>query len=108
LSQESKDRRVGLRYMLNPVRLVQILPPGASAGGKGAVVDMSRTGLRIRCETLLQKGAILRVEFPNMIVTGEVRYCRPVEGASFHAGLRILSLKTIETPSQPAIEGDNS
>jgi hypothetical protein len=63
------------------------------------VVDISGSGLRIRCAACFPPGSILRLAFSPLLITGEVRYCRPSDDAMFEAGLRILSAQTLDTPA---------
>jgi len=61
-----------------------------------SVIDISGSGLRIRCGAKLPLGTLVRLGLGPLLVTAEVRYCERSGEATFDAGLRIVSAQTLE------------
>ena len=55
--------------------------------GQGRVLDVSRSGIRIRVPIQLTAGSTLTVEFSGCKFTGEVRHCHNVAGGGFDVGV---------------------
>jgi hypothetical protein len=56
------------------------------------VLDVSKSGLQLELDTRVAKGAHVKITMPrNIIVFGEVRYCR-ASGHGFRAGILIRDL----------------
>jgi hypothetical protein len=56
----------------------------------GRFVDLSSTGMRIKSNSDLEVGTLLRLEVGDDLMMTEVRHCEPDEG-EYSAGLLILS-----------------
>lgn len=62
------------------------------------ILDVSRSGLRLRCTRQFATGATLHIVLPGgSEITGEARYSRPVEGG-WDTGVRIVSHTATEAP----------
>jgi hypothetical protein len=51
------------------------------------VMDVSRSGLRVRCERGLPQGAQIHLNCRGTSIQGEVRYCRQVSSDEYHIGI---------------------
>lgn len=56
------------------------------------VIDVSRSGLRVRCERGLPQGAQIDINCRGTSIRGEVRYCRQVSLDEYHIGIYALSV----------------
>ena len=53
------------------------------------IMDISRSGIRLELPVCLPVPCDVTVCFNNVVVAGEIRYCRPNPDNSFAAGLQI-------------------
>lgn len=83
------ERRRGVRYPTNDAAEVEIFPQ-AVAREDALILDVSRSGVRVHLKTKAPSGAYLKIRLlkTNLLIFGEVRYCRPVADG-FDAGVRI-------------------
>lgn len=80
------DRRREPRYASDNLAVVTILASGKVVEGR--TVDISRSGLRVRTDRVLEKGSRIRIKFGAVIAFGDVRWCRPANGA-FDIGIEV-------------------
>jgi hypothetical protein len=73
------ERRQELRWEAGEDVVLTIL---GEAGGKLAakVVNISGNGLCLEVDRTIGTGALVRVDFADALLLGEVVYCRPVSG----------------------------
>ncbi|MGA2185001.1 MAG: PilZ domain-containing protein [Bryobacteraceae bacterium] len=82
------ERRRDARYPTNDLAEIRILPDD-SPRRKVTVLDVSRSGMKLELSTQLWTDAQVEVILPHqMVIFGEVRYCRRVDGI-FQAGVLI-------------------
>ncbi len=62
---------------------------------RAEIHDVSRSGLRLALDRPIAAGTAVKVEFSGMIARGEIRYCIPMQGDSFRAGMRIDSTQKL-------------
>lgn len=90
LSQTALDnRRLEHRFPADAPVEVTIVYPVTPGRIKGTMVDLSKSGLRLRMETSLPKGSRVQVKLGDVVVFGEVRHCRETDEAWFEAGVHI-------------------
>lgn len=73
------ERRREPRYASDNPAVVTILASGTVMEGR--TVNISKSGLRVRTDQVLEEGSRIRVMFGTVIAFGEVRWCRAVSGA---------------------------
>jgi PilZ domain len=74
---------------------VQISPEGGLAAIHGYVVDVSKSGIRIRSNTRLQRGVKVTAKIHSVLMTGRLRYCiQNRHTSSFDIGLQIDDVTT--------------
>jgi hypothetical protein len=99
------ERRRDPRYSTNDQAEVEVL--GTNIQRLSAVVlDVSRSGLRLGIQTRIGQCAQVEITLPReVVIFGEVRYCRPA-GADFHAGVLIADILQSRTPPGKHIHDD--
>ncbi len=64
---------------------------------EGRVVEVSKSGLRLILENRVPEGESVRIDIAGkMIVTGEVRYCRPDDTGCFETGILTLDAQNVQ------------
>jgi hypothetical protein len=53
------------------------------------VLDVSRSGLRLRLEQPLQLGLFVEVRWPSYAIFGEIRHCASTDAGAWDVGIRI-------------------
>jgi hypothetical protein len=101
----SSERRRDPRYSTNDQAVVEVL--GTIIQRLSALVlDVSRSGLRLGIQTRIGQLAQVEITLPrDVVVFGEVRYCRPA-GTDFHAGVLIADIHHSRTPPGKHIHDD--
>jgi hypothetical protein len=99
------ERRRDHRYSTNDQAEVEVL--GTNIQRLSAIVlDVSRSGLRLEIQTRIGQCAQVEITLPrDVVIFGEVRYCRPA-GADFHAGVLIADILQSRTPPGKHIHDD--
>ena len=70
------------------------------------VLDVSKSGLRLKLDSSVNKGAEVKITLQsNIVIFGQIRYCRPLDG-SFDAGVLIQDMSHNSEQSSPHIEDD--
>ena len=64
-----------------------------------AVLDVSKSGLRIRCREAIPQGAIVEVECSGATIAGEVRYVRTLDEGQCNMGIQAHYMKANGTPN---------
>ena len=72
----------------HPVTITALLKDDATSAGR--FVDLTVNDMRIKSDTDLEVGSLLRLEVGDDLMMTEVRHCEPDQG-EFTAGLLILS-----------------
>lgn len=99
------EKRREARYPTNdPVELEIV--KGGTGRHSATVLDVSRSGLRLKLDSSLNRGAEVKITLQkNILIFGQVRYCRPLDG-SFDAGVLIQDMAQNAGQSSPHIEDD--
>jgi hypothetical protein len=82
------ERRRENRYYTGNCH-ADILLGGADTSVPGLVMDVSRSGMRVRSDCHLAAQRSVRVRVGNMNVTGWVRYCTSNSDGTFDTGVLI-------------------
>jgi hypothetical protein len=99
------EKRREARYPTNDPADVEVVN-GGTGRCSATVLDVSRSGLRLKLEISINKGAEVRVTLQsNITIYGQIRYCRPLDGA-FDAGILIRDMSQSSVSSSPHIEDD--
>jgi len=64
------------------------------------VLDVSKSGLRIRCSETIPNGTHVDIECSGAMIPGEIRYVRPVHQGEFHMGILAHSAKPGGAPNE--------
>jgi hypothetical protein len=99
------EKRREARYPTNDPAEVEVVN-GGTGRCTATVLDVSKSGLRLKLESSINKGAEVKVTLQrNAVIFGQIRYCRPLDG-SFDAGVLIQDMS--QNPGQPSphIEDD--
>lgn len=86
---ERRERRADPRAPLDQPATVKILHPRATLDDRvdGRVVNLSRSGLKLRVASPMLPGSMVQVRFMERIALGEIRYCIPT-GPDYYVGVR--------------------
>jgi len=84
------ERRKEARYAVSEPATITVSQPAEFRPIDGQLVDVSRSGIRIRSPRAIHRGANLHVQLKNMVVFGKARYCRTAKAPdAFEIGLAI-------------------
>jgi hypothetical protein len=99
------EKRREARYHTNDPAEVEVV--NAATGRLPAIVlDVSKSGLRLKLESSINKGAEVKVTLQrDVVIFGLIRYCRPLDG-SYDAGVLIQDMSQNSGQSSPHIEDD--
>jgi Flp pilus assembly pilin Flp len=99
------EKRRDPRYSTNDQAVVEVL--GTNIQRLSALVlDVSRSGLRLGIQTRIGQLAQVEITLPReVVIFGEVRYCRPA-GTDFHAGVLIADILHSRMPPGKHIHDD--
>lgn len=81
------EKRAGPRFPVDKVVFVTPLD-GGSAQFQARMQDLSGTGMRLLLPLPVSSGTLLKVEWDDTLLLGEVCYCDPADGG-FAAGLEL-------------------
>jgi hypothetical protein len=76
---------------------VKTLHPVATSGGDrldGRLVNLSRSGLKLRVPKPMLPGTMVQVRFMDKIALGEIRYCIPI-GSDYYVGVRFQDVMEV-------------
>ena len=82
-----EDRRRESRYPSSEAAVVSDLNTGSMF--EAETVNVSKSGIRLRAPQDAAPGTRVRARLGQVIVFGEVRWCRAVEGGLFDLGVRV-------------------
>jgi PilZ domain len=102
----AKERRKEIRYSTNDPAVVSILPLNGDRM-PAAVIDISKSGLRLELGKAIRKGGRIEVKImpSNLVIFGEVRYCRR-SGAVYHAGVLIEGMVSGKADQRDHLQDD--
>jgi len=86
------QRRRETRVAAHDLAQMKILRPFAPLPLEIEILDVSKTGMRVRVNQTLDPGALVQIRFKDTVAVAEVRHCVPAANR-FHAGLEIVSIK---------------
>jgi hypothetical protein len=99
------EKRREARYPTNDPAELEIVN-GTIGRFPATVLDVSKSGLRLKLDSSINKGAEVKITLQSSIVIfGQIRYCRPLDG-SFDAGVLIQDMSHNSGQSSPHIEDD--
>jgi hypothetical protein len=90
---EAQDKRYGLR--LRKFIDIVVEDPISAMLFRGAIADLSPTGMRVVIDQYLPKGTKYTFTMkrnPGLTFRGEVRWIRSVEGEMFQAGIQFVGV----------------
>ncbi len=82
------ERRAEPRVPANQDALVTLLLDAGSPQFQARIQDISGTGMRLLLPQPVSPGALLKIEWDDALLLGEVCYCQPAEGGHA-AGLEL-------------------
>ncbi len=82
---DMEDRRREPRFPASARVEIEIQNPRVGRV-QGTVFEVSRSGLRLELPIALEAGTCIEINLKNVVVSGEVRHCRPAE-TGFSAGV---------------------
>ncbi|HYL74921.1 MAG TPA: response regulator [Bryobacteraceae bacterium] len=84
------ERRKETRYAISEPAIITVSQPAEFRPIEGQLVDISKSGIRIRSPRAIHRGANLHVQLKHMVVFGRARYCRKTPAPdAFEIGLAI-------------------
>jgi hypothetical protein len=99
------EKRREARYPTNDPADLEVLK-GGTGHFTATILDVSRSGLRLKLDATVNKGAEVKITLQrNIVIFGQIRYCRPLED-SFDAGVLIQDMAEKSGKSSPHIEDD--
>ena len=99
------EKRREARYPTNDPAEVEVVKGGAGHFS-ATVLDVSRSGLRLKINSSINSGAEVKITLQrNITIFGQIRYCRPLDGG-FDTGVLIQDMAQNAGPSSPHIEDD--
>jgi hypothetical protein len=99
------EKRREARYPTNDPAEVEVVKGGAGHFS-ATVLDVSRSGLRLKLDAGVNKGAEVKITLQrNIVIFGQIRYCRPLDG-SFDVGVLIQDMAQNSGQPSPHIEDD--
>ena len=99
------EKRREARYPTNDAAEVEVVNGGAGLFS-ATVLDVSRSGLRLKLDSRINRGAEVKITLQrNVIIYGQIRYCRPLEG-NFDAGVLIQDMSQNSGQPSPHIDDD--
>lgn len=99
------EKRREARYPTNDPAEVEVVKGGAGHFS-ATVLDVSRSGLRLKLDASVNRGAEVKITLQrNITIFGQIRYCRPLNN-SFDAGVLIQDMAQNSGQSSPHIEDD--
>jgi hypothetical protein len=82
---EAYEQRRETEYRRSDPAKVRVLS-GVSSSFSTIILDISRSGLRVELDSPLSRGTALEITLPNeVIIFGEVRFCRQIAGNCYAA-----------------------
>lgn len=86
-------RRREMRFQCDPAAVL-LEAAGHPEPVEGQIVEVSKTGLRLRLGTsAFATSESVRVSHARMIISGQIRYCRRNAAGAFNTGVQILEVQ---------------
>ncbi|MBS1724588.1 MAG: PilZ domain-containing protein [Armatimonadetes bacterium] len=87
-SEDSRENRKHARFELLEYAILQ--PQGAGRTVRSVVIDVSLGGLQVRSKETFEPGTTMTIQICRatgepLVVSGEVRYCLPIEESDLYA-----------------------
>jgi len=99
------EKRREARYPTNDPAEVEVINGGVGQFS-ATVLDVSRSGLRLKLDSSINRGAEVKITLQrNNVIFGQVRYCKPLDG-NFDAGVLIQDMAQKSGQPSPHIEDD--
>jgi len=99
------EKRREARYPTNDPAEVEVVN-GGTGRSTATVLDVSKSGLRLKLASSINKGAEVKITLQrNVVIFGQIRYCRPLDG-SFDVGVLIQDMSQNSGQPSPHIEDD--
>jgi hypothetical protein len=99
------EKRREARYPTHDPAELEIIKGGTGRAAT-TVLDVSRSGLRLKLEFSVPRGAEVKVVLQrNVSIHGQIRFCRPFEDG-FEAGVLIHDMSEPSERSSPHVEDD--
>jgi hypothetical protein len=99
------EKRREARYPTNDPAEVEVVSGGAGRFS-ATVLDVSRSGLRLKVDSSLNRGAEVKITLQrNIVIFGQIRYCKPLDG-NFDAGVLIQDMAQNAGLPSPHIDDD--
>lgn len=99
------EKRREARYPTNDPAKLEVIN-GATKALPSTVLDVSRSGLRLKLEVTVNRGAEVKITLQrNVVIFGQIRYCRPFEDG-YEAGVLIQDMSQNSGQSSSHIEDD--
>jgi PilZ domain len=89
---EERNQRREMRLQCDPSKVLLELAEN-SEPLEAQVVGVSKSGLQLRLGTSVAAGESVRVTHAKMVISGQIRYCRPNDVGAFDAGVEILNVQ---------------
>lgn len=83
-----ENRRIEARFSTDERAKMRVLRPLGPPGSEVRVLDISRGGLKLLVQEILQPGMLVQVRLKNAIALAEVRYCVPAH-SGYYAGVKL-------------------
>jgi PilZ domain len=99
------EKRREARYPTNDPAEVEVVTGGVGQFS-ATVLDVSRSGLRLKLDSSINRGAEVKITLQrNIVIFGQIRYCRPLDG-NFDVGVLIQDMAQNSGQPSPHIEDD--
>ena len=99
------EKRREARYPTNDPAEVEVIN-GGTGQFSATVLDVSRSGLRLKLDASINRGAEVKITLQrNIMIFGQIRYCRPLAG-NFDVGVLIQDMAQNSGQPSPHIEDD--
>jgi hypothetical protein len=99
------EKRREARYPTNDPADVEVVKGGIGRSS-AIILDVSKSGIRLKLDFTIMRGAEVRITLQrNIIIYGQIRFCRPFEGG-FEVGILIQDMSQNSELPSPHIEDD--
>jgi hypothetical protein len=81
------DRRGEPRFIAGGTGEVTVISPHSLVKLSATVLDVSRSGLQLEVDVLIQSGSIIRLKLRTLSVSGEVARCMRIGSGRYRLGV---------------------
>ena len=100
------EKRREARYPTNDPAQVEIRSGATAKAFPATVLDVSKSGLRLKIEATINRGSEVKISLQrNIVIFGQIRYCRPFEDG-FEVGVLIQDMSQQSGQFSSHIEDD--